>query len=129
MRFNSSAQMALDTLLGKPTTGIPTWLIHPMEHKIIDRLAGVPEGTYRQKPTETYLQMERNIGAGLIDQWLADNPLSIGTHGYEADTVRGATTGAEHVVCDGIVIDSPEAVVEHLEKVAIPKTRQDIQLS
>ena len=127
MRFNSSAQMALDAILGKSTTGIPSWVLHPMEHGIIDSLAGVPEGTYRQKPIETYLQMQRNIGTGMIDQWIPDNPMSISDHGYEDNTPKGATTGAENVVCDGIVIDSPEAVVEHLEKFAIPHQQKAVQ--
>ena len=33
-----------------------------MEHRIIDRLAGAPEGTFRQKPVETYRGMQINIG-------------------------------------------------------------------
>jgi len=39
--------------------------------------------------------------------------------GFE-DRARGATTGAEEIVLDGIVIDSPEAVVEHMERFAFP---------
>ena len=39
-------------------------------------------------------------------------------------TQRGATTGAEEIVCDGMVIDSPEAVVEHLERFEFPRLRQ-----
>jgi hypothetical protein len=41
--------------------------------------------------------------------------LTIGQEGYEGKTLS-ATTGAALIVCDGICIDSPEAVVEHLEK-------------
>jgi hypothetical protein len=40
--------------------------------------------------------------------------------GFEG-SAHGATTGAEEVVVDGIVIDSPEAVVEHMEKIVFPR--------
>lgn len=124
MKYKPPAQMALDTLLGKPAAGIPSWLIHPMEHRIIESLAGAEEGAYRKKPIETYLQMQRNAGTCLIDQWIPDNPLSIGDHGYEDDAPIGATTGARRVVCDGITIDSPESVAEHLERYAIPRMQE-----
>ena len=41
--------------------------------------------------------------------------------GYEKTAGRGATTGAEEIVCDGMVIDSPEAAVEHMEKFLFPQ--------
>ncbi|MDD5677224.1 MAG: uroporphyrinogen decarboxylase family protein [Kiritimatiellae bacterium] len=120
MELQENALLALDTIHQKPTTGIPSWLIHPMEHRIIDRLAGVPEGSYIKNPDEIYLKMQRNVGTCLLDQYLATNPLSMGAHGYDNDKPKTATTGLDHVVCDGIVIDSPEAVVEHMEKVSFP---------
>lgn len=118
--LGEQAQLALDTILGKPVTGIPTWLINPMEWRMIDRLAGVTEGSYRQNPIPTYHRMYEQIGINLVDQWLADNPLSMGDAGYE-DGVLGATTGAAQIVCDGILIDSPEAVVTHMERMAFPR--------
>lgn len=39
----------------------------------------------------------------------------MGRHGFEGDAAHGATTGADRIVVDGMVIDGPEAVVEHLE--------------
>jgi hypothetical protein len=68
--------------------------------------------------------MLRNSHCCLLDQDSPDNPLSIGRHGYEATGERTATTGAEVVVRDGITIDSPEAVVAHLEKVVFPELRR-----
>ncbi len=118
--LGDNAQLALDTIHRQPVQGIPTWLINPMEWRMIDRYAGVPEGTYRREPTPTYHRMLENIGACLVDQWIPDNPLSMGREGYE-DTARGATTGAEEIVCDGMVIDSPEAVAAHLETVVFPQ--------
>lgn len=122
------ARLAYDNILQKPTRGIPSWLIHPMEHRVIERLAGVAEGTYRQKPAETYHAMQTNIGTCLLDQWIPTNPLSMGDRGFESGTTRGATTGAEEIVRDGIRIDSPETVIEHMERFAFPqlkKARED----
>ena len=114
------ALLTRDVIDGKPVKGIPTWLINPMEWRMIDRLAEMPEGSYRQNPVATYHRMFEKIGIGLVDQWIPDNPLSMGSQGYEAGTEHGATTGAEEVTIDGILIDSPEAVVAHLESVVFP---------
>jgi len=120
------ALLARDVIEGKPVKGIPSWLINPMEWRMIDRLAGLPEGSYRQNPIPTYHRMLDNIGTCLVDQWIPENPLSMGSEGYEAGTVHSATTGAEEVVLDGICIDSPEAVVEHLESIVFPRLRAEL---
>jgi hypothetical protein len=62
--------------------------------------------------------LERS-GCCMVDQWIPENPLSIGEKGYEGTTPT-ATTGAEEIVCDGMRIDSPEAVAEHLERFVFP---------
>ncbi|MBI2503855.1 MAG: hypothetical protein HYW07_11560 [Candidatus Latescibacteria bacterium] len=123
--IRGNALLALDTILKKPVQGIPSWLINPMEHRHIERLAGAEPGSYRRAPEQTYLAMQRAIGTCLLDQFIPENPLSMGDHGYEG-TARGATTGAEEVVRDGIRIDSPEAVVAHLEGHAFPALRRAI---
>ena len=120
-----SAQLALATLHQEPVRGIPTWMLHIMEHAQIERLAGTAPGSYRRDPHGVYLAMQRAVGTCLLDQYLAENPLSLGDHGYEGAT-RGATTGADHVVLDGLVIDSPERAVEHLERFVFPSLRQAI---
>lgn len=119
-----TARLAYDTILQKPVKGIPSWQLNPMEHPVIDRLAGVAEGTYRRNPEPTYLAMLRGCNTCLLDQYLATNALSIGSHGYEGNAKKGATTGEEHVVVDGMTIDSPEAVVGHMEKVLFPSLVQ-----
>ena len=123
-----NAQLALDTLLRRPTTGIPGWALFLMEHAHIERLAGAQPGAYRRDPEGVYLAMQRAAGACLVDQWIPDNPLTMGDAGYEADSNRRdtATTGAREIVCDGIQIDSPEAVVEHLERFVFPGIRAAI---
>ncbi len=113
--LGASARLALDTIRRKPVKGIPGWMLHVMEHEHIERLAGASPGDYVRNPEQTYLAMQRAIGACLLDQCLWDNPLTMGPRGFEGRD-RGATTGAREVVCDGIVIDSPESVVQHLEE-------------
>jgi hypothetical protein len=96
-----------------------------MEHSIIERLAGVREGDYVKDPHGVYIKMLWNAGVCLVDQYLADNPLTMGDHGYEHGSFN-ATTGLD-VVLDGIVIDSPEAVAEHLEKFAFHQLEEKIK--
>ena len=115
----STAQLALDTVLRRPTVGIPSWMMHIMQHSHIERLAGAAPGDYLRDPEGTYLACQRAAGACLIDQFIPENPLTMGDLGYE-DTELGATTGAEETILDGIAIDSPEAVVEHLEGFVFP---------
>ncbi len=121
-----SQQLALDTILRRPCKGIPIFILHVMEWHMIDRLAGMPEGSYEKNPEETYLKMQINSGSCMNDQWIPRNPLSMKSSGYDDSTVRGATTGAEEIVLDGMRIDSPEAVVEHMEKFYFPQLERDI---
>jgi hypothetical protein len=123
--FGPSYHLALDTIHQRPTRGIPSWLLHIMEHRHIERLAGAQPGEYARDPHRVYLAFQRNIGTCMLDQYLAENPLTMGDHGYEG-TAHGATTGADTIVCDGMVIDSPEAVVAHLEQVEFPRIRRRI---
>lgn len=124
--LSDTAQLALDTLLQKPGRGIPAWLINPMEWAMIDRLAGEPPGTYRRAPVPTYRQMLINSGCCLLDQWIPENPLTLGATGFEAGAQRNATTGAATIMLDNIQIDGPEAVVDHLERVEFPRMRHAI---
>ena len=125
MTMTENAQLALDTILQRPTRGIPGWLIHVMDHAHIERLAGVEEGAYRRAPEPTYLAFQHAVGTCLLDQFIPDNPLTIGPLGYEGAT-PGATTGAVEIVRDGVRIDSPEAVVDHLEGVVFPQLQRDM---
>ena len=123
--IGESAQLALDTILQKPTRGIPSWLVHLMEHAHIERVAGAQPGDYRKDPERVYLACQWAMGTCLLDQFIPDNPLTIGERGYEG-AQKGATTGGETVILDGITIDSPEAVVEHMERFAFPAIRKAV---
>ncbi len=116
--YGESAQMALDAIALRPTAGIPTGLVHLMEHSVLERLAGAPPGAYRLDPYGVYMGMLERVGVNMVDQMLAENPLSMGARAY-AGKGGGATTGGV-AVADGMVIDSPEACAEHLERFALP---------
>jgi hypothetical protein len=115
---SENAALAYAAINREPAKGIPTFWMNIMEHSVIDRLAGMPEGSYKKNPRETYLQMQKNIGVCMIDQYIPDNPLSMDTSGYLGNA--GNTTGAEKIYADGMLIESPENVAEHLEKYIIP---------
>jgi hypothetical protein len=119
-QWQENAQLALDTIAMRPTRGIPTWILNDMQWSHLEELSGNPPGSYPKEPVRVYREFHLKAGCCFIDQWIPENPLSIREQGYEGETPRGATTGAEQVVRDGIVIDSPEAVVEHLERFAFP---------
>jgi hypothetical protein len=118
------AQLALDTILQRPTRGVASWLIHVLEHAQIDRLAGRPPGSYDRDPEATYLAFQHRVGTCLLDQYIPFNPMDMGDHGFQGQ--RSATTGVERIERDGMLIDSPEAAVEHLERVEFPRLRAEI---
>jgi len=120
-----TAQLALDTILQRPTVGIPSWIIHVMEHAQIERLAGAAPGDYRRDPVGTYLALQRAAGTCLLDQYIPDNPLTMGDRGFEGGG-GGVTTGAHEIIVDGLRIDSPEAVCEHLERFVFPALEQAV---
>lgn len=123
--MGANAQLALDTLHQRPTTGIPTWLVHIMQHDQIERLAGVQAGKYVENPEETYLAYLHKIGVCSLDQYIPLNPLTMGDKGYE-DKTRGATTGAREIIANDMLIDSPEATIEHMERFVFPALQKQI---
>lgn len=118
-------KLATDTICLEQTQGIPTFWCNIMEHNHIERIAGVPQGHYKKDPEKVYIACQRSIGVNILDQYIPANPLVLGEHGYE-NTEHGATTGADKIVCDGIEIDSPEQVIEHLESVAFVELKKAI---
>ncbi|MHA1564040.1 MAG: uroporphyrinogen decarboxylase family protein [Alphaproteobacteria bacterium] len=123
-QWQDNARLALDTIAMRETKGIPTWLFHTMQWSQLEVLSGNPPGSYPNDAVGVYRDFVLKAGVCFLDQWMPDNPLSMTDQGYGEDTERGATTGAEDVVCDDMMIDSPEAAVEHLEKVLFPQWEQ-----
>jgi hypothetical protein len=121
MRIESeNARLAYATINREPTKEIPTFFMNIMEHEVIEKLAGTYEGSYKKNPRETYLKMQKNIGVCMIDQYIPDNPLSMEASGYQGSS-RGNTTGGDKIYADGMLIESPEDVAEHMEKYIIPR--------
>ena len=120
------AQLALDTLMMRPTLGLPAWMAHVMQISEIEHFGGHAPGEYKKDPHGVYLDFQHNAGVCFIDQFIPENPLKMGDEGYREDTPKDATTGAERIVLDGIAIDSPEAVVRHLDGFVFPALEQKI---
>ncbi|HNT35468.1 MAG TPA: hypothetical protein PKH07_10775, partial [bacterium] len=125
MAESSRRQLALDTIQQKPTQGIPSWMLHVMQHSHIERLADCEPGRYKADPENVYIRMQQRIGTCLLDQYIPTNPLTMGDHGFE-ENQPGACRGADTIIVDGMFIDSPEAVVEHLETCVFPEVRRQI---
>ena len=125
--WKAGAQLARDVIAMKPTRGIPCWMINDMQWSHLEEFSGNPPGCYEKEPVRVYREYQLAVGASFIDQWIPENPLSMKDQGYDADAARGATTGAEEVVLDGMEIDSPEAVVEHMEKFTFPQWQKRLQ--
>ncbi|MHB1483386.1 MAG: uroporphyrinogen decarboxylase/cobalamine-independent methonine synthase family protein [Saccharofermentanales bacterium] len=121
MEFGENALMALAAINGEKTKGIPTWLHHTLQHDQIEYFAGTEEGSYEERPEEVYLQYQNRIGTCLLDQYIPLNPLEMGTRGFDSNKQRGATTAIAEIWLDGMLIDSPEAAVEHMEKFRNPQ--------
>lgn len=125
--WSERAQLAWDVLEMKPTRGIPSWLVHLMDMPYMEEVTGHKPGDYAKDPDEVYLAYEKLAGVCFIDQYLATNPLTMGQCGFESDAARTATAGAEEIVLDGLAIDSPEAVIEHMEKYVFPQRAEKIK--
>jgi len=119
-------QLSRDTIAQKPTRGVATWMLNIMEHRILERLAGAQPGEYGREPERVYLAAQRAVGVCMIDQYIPRNPLSMSERGFEHGP-QTATQGAERIEVDGVVIDSPEAVVEHTQRYVMPALRREIE--
>jgi len=119
--WQDNAQLALDTIALRPTRGIPAWMLNDMQWSHLEMLSGNPPGSYEKEPVRVYREFSLKSGVCFIDQWIPENPLSMKDQGYDQNTERGATTGAEEIVRNGMQIDSPEAVVAHMEKFLFPQ--------
>ncbi len=126
MQANQRVELALATLQHQPVVGIPTGLVHIMEHAVIEHLAGARPGSYRLDPYKTYVAMLEQVGVCMVDQMLMENPLSMGDHGFEADSDTAMALSGS-IIRDGLAIDSPEACIEHMERFLFPRIQADIK--
>jgi len=109
-------------LAGYNLNGYPSGLVHVMEHSELNRLAakaGMENPDYVNNPREVYAAAMKAFDTMCCDQWIPENPLTMGQSGYEHGSFS-ATTGAK-VVLDGMAIEDPDDVAEHLEKFVFPR--------
>ena len=123
--FSQNAQLAFDTIMQKQTDGIPIGLFHIMEHSVIEQLAGSERGSYIKDPNSVYVRMLNNVGVNMVDQYLAENPLSMSETGLESHEM-GSTTGGDCII-DGIKISSPEDTAMHMEQYLFPSLEKQIR--
>ena len=120
-QWGENARLAWDTIGMKPCRGIASGGLNVMDWGLLEEIGGHPPGRYPQDPSRVYLDFQLAIGATYIDQWIPDNPLTMTDYGFDAGSERGATTGGTEIVRDGMVIDSPEAAIAHMEKFLFPE--------
>lgn len=128
-RQNKRHENIISAIEGENAGGYPITSVYIMEHSELNRLAaenGMESPDYVSDYKEVYRRALLAMGVNWVDQWIPDNPLSMGAHGYEGSEL-GATTGGETLVLDGIPIEEPEDVVEHLEKCVFPWLRSMIE--
>ena len=123
-QWQDNAKLALDTIAMRETRGIPTWMFQTMQWSQLETLSDNSPGSYPRDPVRVYRDFMLKNGVCFLDQWIPENPLSMTDQGYGEDSVRGATTGADEIVRDGMQIDSPEAAVEHMERFLFPQWEQ-----
>ncbi len=124
--WGERARLARDTIALEPTTAIPSKTLFVMDMPFMEEVTGRRPGDYARDPEGVYVAFQRRAGTCFTDQFIPRNPLTMGPDGYESSAERGATTGAERIVLDGIEIDSPEAVLEHMESVLFPRRAEEI---
>ncbi|NLE43391.1 MAG: hypothetical protein GX620_01615 [Chloroflexi bacterium] len=123
--WGENAQLAWDTLEYRPTRGIPFRTMTIVERGLLERLAGCERGAYCENPERVCLEMQRHSGACCNDQWIPADPLQIGEHEGAREAGRDSVMARGPVVIDGIVIDGPEAVAEHVERFDVPRRIRD----
>lgn len=123
--WGDNARLAWDTIAFRGTRGIPHKAMNVMDHRLLEEIAGRGGGDYRKEPEKVYRDFQLACGACSVDQWIPRNPLTMAEDGYDSSEPRGATTGAERIVVDDMAIDSPEAVVENMERFVFPRLEKE----
>ena len=124
LELADTARLAWDTILRRTTRGIPIWAPHMVDQGHIERLAGLNPGDYRKDPEAAYLAMFKAAGSCMVTWYAPDNAMGIGEQGYEHS--GPPVTARPAIVLDDMLIDSPEAVVEHMERFLFPRLRHAI---
>ena len=118
----SSRRPPVNTWLSRrqsPTDGLPSWILNVMDTGWTERLLGEPPGNYWADPEGFVARQYQRLGTAFCDQFITQDP-AMGREGWRVERSRGP------LVRDGMVIDSPEAVCEHLEHFVWPVLERQI---
>lgn len=96
-----------------PEDGIPSWMLFALDVSWTERLLGAPPGTYFLDPVGMEIRKMKHCRTAFMDQ-LVTAPVHQVASGF------GSRLPWEPFELDGIVIDGPEAVRDHIERVVIP---------
>ncbi|MBQ9939752.1 MAG: hypothetical protein IJO96_09515 [Oscillospiraceae bacterium] len=114
-------------IAGYNLSGYPVNGVNIMEHSQLNLLAaknGMKNPDYVNDHIEVYKNAQYAIGTDFIDQWIPGNPLSMGDKGYEHGAFSNTTAPTE-IVVDGMKIEEPEDVVEHMERFVFPRLQKE----
>lgn len=114
-------------IAGENLNGYPTCLCNIMSKKELNRLAamaGMKDPDYETNQIRVYNMAQRAIGTDLCDQWLPFNGMDMGEQGYENGSFSH-TTGLK-IIVDGIEINDPDDVVDHMERFVFPAMEKQI---
>lgn len=102
-----------------PADGLPSWILNVMDTHWTEDLLGEPRGSYWSDPAGFTARQHQAVQTAFCDQFITQDP-RMSEEGWE--------TPQKQLVLerDGIRIDSPEAVCEHLERVAWPRLQEAI---
>jgi hypothetical protein len=92
--------------------GIPSWMLFPLDVTWAERLLGEPPGTYFQDPIDMEIRKMQACRTAFMDQMVTAPE-------HQVESGFGGRLPWEPFELDGIAIDGPEAVCEHMERVVI----------
>lgn len=110
-------------IAGETQHGYPTAWLNIMEHSSLEHFASM--SGYAKDPINVYRAAQERFGVSFIDQWIPTNPLSMGDAGFDSGS-HSATTGIHKIILDGMEINEPEDVCEHLERFTFPGLRHAV---
>lgn len=128
MQNNRHVKMTA-AIAGENREGYPIGGANIMEQSQLNRLAarnGMEDADYKNNPVEVYRRAQYEVGVDTIDQWIPENPLSMSDRGYEGGSFS-ATTAPTEIIVDGMTIEEPEDVVEHMERFVFPRLKKEAE--
>lgn len=96
-----------------PEDGIPSWMLYPLDVTWTERFLGEPPGSYFRDPAGSEIRKMRRCRTAFMDQMVMAPE-------HQVQSGFGSRLPWQPFELDGITIDGPEAVRDHMERIAIP---------